>query len=380
MKMTSKKSAKEPAWQEVQPSEGNRDKAINKANESMVKEGEKSREISSASSQRTGSEKRSKKGSEEEKSVDSATSRGTQESGPLTRQELINLYKKIKEDAAIGTVYDDSQRVVKKSFQERKEKKVPGSWKVKFELSGFPEDELYEEKLMEFATTLEREVFWERHEYSRLREQVENRLRKIDEKITKTPVLHSKKDMRVKIAKQIFAKMRGQSLPQDKIILEGKRSGSCKHWFQDPHFSTKNSLDEVKDEVLENAKISFCMLYLEAGRNFSVFPREETLLKFEEERFLQDLLEGRVQPDTIFQWLDILAEKTIQKKSVAMGERGTRASVPSISQPGEGRSVSTTARKVVVTGGARVASPAEKNKRGRGIKRDFICLKSKARF
>ena len=87
MMKTISKAAEQPVWQQVRPDEGNRDEAIRKTNQS--------RKISSASSRRPSSEEKSTKGSEV-----------THDSDPRSRQELIDLYTKIKEDAAKGTLHD----------------------------------------------------------------------------------------------------------------------------------------------------------------------------------------------------------------------------------------------------------------------------------
>ena len=90
---------------------------------------------------------------------------------------------------------------------------------------------------------------------------------------------------------------------------------------------------------------------------------EETLLKFEFERLLEDLQQGQISPDTIFQWDKTLGKIPISKKRIELqlGGGGNRKDVvPPIRPPPRQlpSPVVPVSKKVVKLGGAQAGNPA----------------------
>ena len=116
----------------------------------------------------------------------------------------------------------------------------------------------------------------------------------------------------------------------------------------------------MRKQLLENSRILWIWLHREAGRKLRPLPTEETLLKLEFERFVDDLERGRVRPDTIFQWDEALEQIRIPKKSRDLqpgGKRNQDAILipPPIRLPSPAGTVS---KKVVKPGGVPAGNPA----------------------
>ena len=115
--------------------------------------------------------------------------------------------------------------------------------------------------------------------------------------------------------------MMDMSFPEEMITSVGTKP-NCGEWLDNSGCSIRKEIRQVKTQLLENSQISWILLHLEAGRKVLPLPAEETLLKFEFERFVEVLEHRQVCPDTIFQWDEILGRILIPKKEIEVQKEG----------------------------------------------------------